>query len=149
MEETLMIAYAEVRTILDILGKEYQEKIPNKVKKLFYNSNIKTNLSIYNTNNIENIQISRTALIIISILNLKYWEQNESNKQRLKEVYNNNEKQYQETINIYKQDDWLNRNKILNTQSKNSNVQTALIVKEKYTLFAKIKCFLKKVFHRK
>ena len=40
MEESLKIAYVEVRTILDILGKDYQARIPNKVKKLFYNQNI-------------------------------------------------------------------------------------------------------------
>ena len=39
------------------------------------------------------------ALIIISILNLKYWEKEEIKKALLKNIYDENERKFQEKIN--------------------------------------------------
>lgn len=81
-------------------------------------------------------------MIIISILNLKYWEENDSEKLKLKNVYDKNEQVYQAKINRYKNDNWLNKD-----IEKTSTVkETNLIVMEDNTIWNKIKMFIKKIF---
>ena len=85
MENTQKMAYAEVGRILDILGDKYKKKVPSKIRELFYkedNPQVDINLS-----NINDKKISRKALIILSVLNLKYWEDDPQKKQRIKIAY--------------------------------------------------------------
>ena len=106
MENTQKMAYAEVGRILDILGDNYKKKVPSKIRELFYkedNPQVDINLS-----NINDKKISRKALIILSILNLKYWEDNPQKKQRLKIAYLENEVSYREK---FKENSWLNEKK--------------------------------------
>lgn len=87
MESSLNNAYTKVIQILNILGDSYKNKIPQKLIELFeskQNLNFKTNIK--KDIKIENIEISRTALIIISILNIKYWATNDE-KEFLKKIY--------------------------------------------------------------
>lgn len=145
MDVTLKNAYAEVYQILNILGEKYKKKIPQKLIKLFEeqrNSEYETNIK--KDSKIEDIEISRNALIIISILNLKYWASAEE-KERLQKIYDQNEYEYQEMINRYRQDDWLVRKK-----DKNDNyIETSLISEEKISIIAKIKRFFRKLIHKR
>lgn len=72
------------------------------------------------------LEINKTALTIISILNLKYWEKDENKKAKLKKIYDENERKFQEKINEYKQKDWLKikRNRIIQEEN---NKEKALI----------------------
>lgn len=143
MEDILKNGYAEVGALLDLLGDSYKQKVPEKVLKLF-DIPQKNEYKISK----ENTELSRNALIIISILNLKYWEQDCNKKQQLKNIYDKNESDYQEKINAYKQDDWLkNRNK--NLETTDENVELSLIVQEKMSILEKIKSFFSKLIHRK
>ena len=140
MENTQKMAYAEVGRILDILGDNYKKKVPSKIRELFYkedNPQVDINLS-----NINDKKISRKALIILSILNLKYWEDNPQKKQRLKIEYLENEVNYREK---FKENSWLNEKK---EDVKTTTVTTELTVR-KETLGEKIRNFLKKLFKRK
>lgn len=120
MDTTLKNAYAEVNQILDILGEKYKCKIPEKVLKLFnekQNPNYKINIKQQMKLNKE-LKISRNALTIISILNLKYWA-NSDEKKRLQETYKQNELEFQNKISEYKNDKWLAKDKIVaNTKEK-------------------------------
>lgn len=112
MDITLKNAYTEVYQILEILGEEYKSKIPEKLQNLFQeqqNKSHKTN--IRKSVPIDKMEVSRTALIIISILNLEYWETDETKKAQLKKVYAENEREFQEKISVYKQNDWLKNKK--------------------------------------
>ena len=140
MENTQKMAYAEVGRILDILGDNYKKKVPSKIIELFYkedNPQVDINLS-----NINDKKISRKALIILSILNLKYWEDNPQKKQRLKIAYLENEVNYREK---FKENSWLNEKK---EEVKTTTVTTELTVR-KETLGEKIRNFLKNLFKRK
>lgn len=140
MENTQKMAYAEVGRILDILGDNYKKKVPSKIRELFYkedNPQVDINLS-----NINDKKISRKALIILSILNLKYWEDNPQKKQRLKIAYLENEVNYREK---FKENSWLNEKK---EEVKTNTVTTELTVR-KETLGEKIRNFLKNLFKRK
>ena len=142
MEDTLNNAYAEVGALLDFLGDSYKQKIPEKVIKLFEVPQKKDYKITRETK-----ELSRNALIIISILNLKYWEQDCNKKEQLKNIYDKNEKEYQEKINAYKKDDWLkNRKKSLETIT---SAELSLITQENLSILEKIKSFFRKLIHRK
>lgn len=147
MNSVLCNSYTEVSYILDILGEEYKNKLPEKILKLIYtnkNDDYKINLNFDITKN--NINISRNALIIISILNLKYWEYDELKKDKLKNLYAKNEKIYQNKINNYKNDNWLNKNK---QTIENKPVQeTYLIPKKNNSLWNTIKKFIRKILNK-
>lgn len=141
MENTQKMAYAEVGRILDILGENYKKKVPSKIRELFYkedNPQVDINLS-----NINDKKISRKALIILSILNLKYWEDNPQKKQRLKIAYLENEVVYREK---FKESNFSNEQKDEDTNT--ASVTTELIV-PKETLGEKIRKFFKNLFKRK
>lgn len=141
MENTQKMAYAEVGRILDILGDNYKKKVPSKIRELFYkedNPQVDINLS-----NINDKKISRKALIILSILNLKYWEDNPQKKQRLRIAYLENEVVYREK---FKESNFSNEQKAEDTNTV--SVTTELIV-PKETLGEKIRKFFKNLFKRK
>lgn len=140
MENTQKMAYAEVGRILDILGESYKKKVPSKIRELFYkedNPQVDINLS-----NINDKKISRKALIILSVLNLKYWEDNPQKKQRLKIAYLENEVKYREK---FKENSWLNEKK---EEVKTATITTELTVR-KETLGEKIRNFFKNLFKKK
>lgn len=141
MENTQKIAYAEVGRILDILGENYKKKVPAKIRELFYekdNPQVDINLS-----NINDKKISRKALIILSILNLKYWEDDPQKKQRLKIAYLENEVKYREK---FKNNSWVSEKK--EKEINIAPVTTELVV-PKETLGEKIRKFFKNLFKRK
>ena len=141
MENTQKMAYAEVGRILDILGDNYKKKVPSKIRELFYkedNPQVDINLS-----NINDKKISRKALIILSVLNLKYWEDNPQKKQRLKIAYLENEVVYREK---FKESNFSNEQKAEDTNTV--SITTELIV-PKATLGEKIRNFSKNLFKKK
>lgn len=143
MDIILKNAYTEVNQVIELLGEPYKKKIPKQIINFFYeNRNINYKANISKNIPIEDIEISRTALIIISILNLKYWETDENKKEELKNIYNKNEKKFQGRISKYKQKDWLKTEKI-ESQDK------FLIEKKDISLIYKIKRFFRKLIHFK
>lgn len=157
METTLNNAYAEVNQILDKLGRKYKNKVPRKLLKLFKEQqNLEYKKILEKTKKVENLQISRTALIIISILNLKYWEKDEEKKKKLKKQYLENEKKYQETIKLGRENGWLNINsannvkEVLNDERsiENNNKNSLIIERNKFSIIDKIKNFFKKFFSK-
>ena len=103
MSNNMKIAYAEVNQILDLLGNEYKNKTPEKIRNLFYekeDKNYKINIS--SEKELRDSNISKTALTIISILNLKYWVTNKEEKYKLENRYKENDRIFNKKINIYK-----------------------------------------------
>lgn len=136
MDETMKIAYAEVSQVVETLGNDYKNKIPRTILKVIEekkDNNHKINVTDDN--------LSRVALIIISILNLKYWEKDENQINFLKEKYYENERKYQELINAYKKPDWLKKDN--NNFENISNNNTSLIVKKERMIDKVIRFFKK------
>lgn len=137
MNESMEIAYAEVFQVLEILGNNYKKEIPQTILKI-----IEEKKDNNHKIDVANENLSRVALIIISILNLKYWEKDENKIKFLKEKYFENEKKHVELINAYKQSDWLKKDN--NNSELILNNNTSLIVK-KERMIDKIIKFFKKI----
>lgn len=155
MDITLNNAYAEVNQVLNILGRKYKNKVPRKLLKLFNEQqNIEYKKKLEQTKKVENLQISRTALTIISILNLKYWETDLEKKKELKQQYLENERKYQEAVKIGRENRWLNINKKnltdekinIENEIKENTATTSLSEIKKNSLWNKIKKIIKKFF---
>lgn len=144
METTMQIAYREVGQILNLLGNEYKAKIPPKVLTLFEQKEALENEDIDDWyNKIENGKISRNTLVILSILNIKYWA-NEEEKQKLQAIYDENEKEYQDKINRYKTQDWLKR-----VEKKEEPKEVSLVKVQENSIWTKIKIFLKSLMTKR
>lgn len=141
METTLQNAYREVGQILNLLGNDYKSKIPSNMLAFFEQKVEERNpKELYEE--IKNKKISRDALIILSILNTKYWA-NEDEKQELIAFYNKNEEDYQDKINSYKTQEWLKRGK------NKEREQVSLVVIQEKSIWTKIKMFLKSVMSKR
>lgn len=142
MSNNMSIAYAEVNQILNLLGNEYKNKIPEKIINLFYekeDKNYKINIS--SKQELKDSNISKTALTIISILNLKYWVTNKEEKSKLENRYKENDRMFNEKINIYKSENWLKQR---NETIKEEVEETSLMNIQEEGFLLKIKKFFKK-----
>ena len=88
-------AYKEVNQILDMMGQKYKNKINRNLLKALkekeakdYQTKINPNLSFLEQ------KISRKALSILAVLNVKYWSEDEYEKERLINLYYENSKKY-------------------------------------------------------
>ena len=161
--ENVRLACSEVYCLLEIFGDSYKNKLPNKFLE-FINENRNPEFTLeINENEYENLKISKDGLVLISFLNLKYWVDDENEKQRLIEIYKKNDEIKQEKLNAYKQSDWLsqtNKNEETNEKIENlsleSNEKTqeynseekSLSVIEKVSFFDKIKNIIKRIFNK-
>ena len=145
MDTALKNAYTEVNQIIELLGEEFKSKIPQKILNLFnekQNTNYRTNIN--KNTPIHKIEVSRTALTIISILNLKYWETDETKKAKLKSIYD--EREFQQKINVYKQNNWLKTEKNEMVQEENKQ-EKALIEQKDIFWIVKIRRFFRNLIH--
>lgn len=92
-------AYSEIDEFLGLITKEERDEIPKKLRDFFreekdtsYHKNINSNIPIEEQN------LKEETLAIIALLNLQYWCKDENEKQRLQQIYANNENKYQEEL---------------------------------------------------
>ena len=141
MGTTLKNAYKEVAQILNLLGDDYKSKIPSNMLAFFEQKIEERNPNeLYEE--IKNRKISRDALIILSILNTKYWA-NGDEKKELIAFYNKNEQEYQEKINRYQKQDWLKRAK------SKAKEEVSLVVVQENSIWTKIKNFLRNLIPKR
>ncbi len=98
-------AYSEVDTFIELLNDENKKKIPKELIDFFkkekdsnYKKDIDPNKPIKEQN------LSTEALSIIAYLNLTYWCEDENEKKKLIEIYNENERKhlFDSCINYFK-----------------------------------------------
>ena len=116
MENKSQLAYAEVDAILDMLETEAVEKIPVKVREFFKNEKDKNYIPKISEDfsEIENMELMRETICLLTILDINYWCETEEEKQfvlnKLKENDRIKEEELREKYNpdnIFK-----NKNKI-------------------------------------
>lgn len=91
--------YSEICEFLGLLGTKYVCKIPSKLLQLFENNKSENYTSHINPNiPIKEQSLNEDTLTLIAILNLKYWCEDENERQRLTTIYKNNEDLYQEEL---------------------------------------------------
>lgn len=90
-------AYLEVEEFLELLGDEYRNKIPkNFLEFIKSEKDTEYQKKIYLDIPIEEQNLMKETLQIIAFLNLRYWCNDEKEKQRLKEVYRKNAEKFEE-----------------------------------------------------
>ena len=120
-----MMAYSEVYEILNLLDKEYKEKVPDKVRTFFeeerlkdYKPEINVDIPLIDQN------LKRETITLLAILNLNYWCDTPEEKQEVLDELANNEKEKQEVLEKYnpdnlfknKQNDAIENEKTINAQ---------------------------------
>ena len=98
-----MMAYAEVNAILNILEDEYVNKVPEKVRNFFAEEKIKDYEPIIDIDvPLTEQNLKRETMILLDILKLNYWCEDENEKQEfLNELAKNEDerKQLEEKYN--------------------------------------------------
>lgn len=125
MENDLFKAYAEVDEILALMENKYIEKIPRKMREMFkdertldYKPEIKVDIPLDEQN------LQRKTFAILAMLNLNYWCEDENEKQKLLQVYAENDKKKEEELREKYNPDNIFKNKQIQVQKEEN---TALI----------------------
>ena len=143
-------AYAEIDEFLELLDEKTRNEVPKKIRQFFkdekdqeYRKGINPNIPIKEQN------LKRETLALIAVLNLQYWCKDETERERLKQVYSNNDKEYQKELkekysvdNIFK-----NRNNTAETKASNESFNLPIEVK-KEKWYEKMFSILKNIFKR-
>lgn len=142
-------AYSEIDEFLGLLSDEQRNKIPQKLREFFkeekdpnYKKRINSNVPIKNQN------LKEETLGIIALLNLQYWCENEQERDRLKEVYSQNEKKYQKLLREQYNPDDIFKKRIINIESKQEEIENNQIVEYKETFIKRIINKIKSFFKR-
>ena len=117
--------YAEVYEILEVLGSEYKDKLPIKLYEYIVNNRNVEHICNFDTENLSNQKIMTDTVEFISYLNLMYWCDNETEKQRLISIYQKNEDKAKEDIK-----EKLNFNNNINNTTKVVNKEVTIYKKE-------------------
>lgn len=144
-EETRRV-YSEIDAFLDIIDNKKKEAIPLKIRNMFKKEKMQNYIPQYNSNvPIENQIKRRKTIAIIAQLHYSYWCENIEEKERLKELFSENETKYQKDINEKYSSDNLFKNKQKRVEDIQEKSITLIIEKKWYEkLFEKIRKILKK-----
>jgi len=114
----ISVMYSEVFGILEILGQEYIDKIPQKLYKYIESKKSNKILVEYDvTKPIKEQKISKETLEFISYLNLQYWC-DEKEKNELIKTYKNNDRIFEK----YKKEKY-NPNELFSKKYREKNVE--------------------------
>jgi len=131
-------SYAEIDSFLKCISDSERDKIPHKLQEFFYMEKDKN----YNKEISKDIPISeqdlrKETLNIIAMLNLKFWCEDETEKERLRKVYIENG-------NKLKREKIVNNSKTVIKKEMSKETHTSMTLvnpSAKKTIFDKIKSF--------
>ena len=140
--------YSEIDEFLELLDEKTRNEVPAKLREFFkkekddnYHKGIKPNISIKEQN------LKKETLALIALLNLQYWCKDEKEKERLKQVYANNESKYQEELREkYNPDDIFKKN---NKRMQNNTEEVAMVEFKEEKWYQKIFELIKNIFKKK
>ena len=139
-----MLAYAEIDEILNLLEDDYREKVPKKVRDFFkeekmkdYHPEIDIEKPLIEQN------LKRETMVLLAILNLNYWCENEKEKQRFLNELDKNEEEKKELEEKYNPDNLFKKKQ---DESTENNLQIIEYKKPNFIqiLLTKIKKILKR-----
>ena len=147
MSSFLSNDYTEVECVLNKLGKNYIDKIPEDVLKTIRENRNQHYTYDVDLNNLKiGHNISRNALSILAILYLRYWEEDPDNILELKDKFIKNEQEYRRKIN--KNTELINTRRFNNHSNNNqfNKVQETALIEVKDNFWTKVRGFFKKMF---
>lgn len=135
-EDKYSKAYVEILEVIRCMGKEYEDKIPKKILKLFVENKDKDyQYHIDNSKDLKEQKLLEETLGILSVIELKYWATVEE-KEKLEKALKENEEKYQcELRERYNPDNiFKNTNIAINNER---SVDNLLMIKNRESLFAR------------
>ena len=98
MENTVKDIYSEVYAILNMLGKEYIDKLPKDIYNIIKEEKSSEYNPVYATTvALDRQVVKKESISIIAFLHLNYWC-DEEEKIKLRELFDENEYKYQEEL---------------------------------------------------
>lgn len=134
--DDVAIAYAELDEILNLMNDKYLEKIPTKFREFLSREKDKDYTNKIDINKpLEEQILQRKTLVLLAVLRLNYWCENEEEKKKFLNELSENQKEQVEkytTDNIFvkKQEEVKNENSQL-VEYKEKNVIQKVIEKIK------------------
>lgn len=139
-----MLAYAEIDEILNLLEDDYRERVPKKVRDFFKEEKIKDyHPEIDIEKPLIEQNLKRETMVLLAILNLNYWCENEEEKQRFLNELDKNEEEKKELEEKYNPDNLFKKKQ---DESTENNLQIVEYKKPNFIqiLLTKIKKILKR-----
>ncbi len=139
-------AYSEVDEFLSLLSEQERNKIPENLREIFRQEKDKDYIKGINPSiEIKDQNLLEETLAIIAMLNLNYICEDEEEKARLREVYANNEKKYQDIFQVD-----FNADEVFGTKDEyfTQKLEEQIIVPVKENIFEKIINKIKRIFRR-
>ena len=138
----------EVDTILNFMGKEYINKLPDKLISFIKENMDSTYISEINVNTPINEQfLKNDTKFLLSLIYRNYWCSEEKKKLLLEEdTYLKSE--YEKAIYQKYNPDNIFKNKTQNIISEENIVENVSMVEYKESIFSKIKNWIKKIFNK-
>lgn len=135
--------YAEVYEILNVLGKDYINKLPKKFYKYIEEARDKNSIVEFdiNKNPLEQ-DISEDASYIVTYLNLEYWCTQEEKEKLINEYIKNDEIFYNKMREKYNPDEIFKKNVLLEDENNQNILPTN--IKSKDNILKKL---IKKIFN--
>lgn len=136
-----MLAYAEVDEILNLLEKEYRERVPEKIRNFFkeekmpdYNPKIEIGKQLTEQN------LKRETMVLLAILNINYWCDSEEEKQMFIDEMAKNEEEKRELEEKYNPDNLFKnrKNNELNSDNADETQNISLVEYKKQGIFKRI-----------
>ena len=96
-------AYSELYAILQMLGKEYIDKIPEKIYKSIESRKDDTYNPIYN--DMEEVlegRVKRKTVSMLALLDYNYFSTSETDRMYMRYIFEENENKYKKDKNEYK-----------------------------------------------
>ena len=147
-----MMAYSEVYEILNLLDKDYKEKVPDKVRTFFkeerlkdYKPEIDTDIPLIDQN------LKRETIVLLAILNLNYWCETPEEKQEILDELSQNEKEKQDLLEEYNPDNLFKKkpNDVVENEDTINIQEVSLVEYKKQGLFKRILDKITRFFKKK
>lgn len=150
ISQNIKEAYSEIDEFLKLLDEEDRNKVPEYLRKFFkdnkdleYVKEIKKDIPIKEQN------LKEETLALIALLNLKYWCDDEEERQRLIKIYSENEEKYNEILEKDKSSDVIfktNEEKEINNKKLENTYNVSVVKYRKKSFFEKLIEKIKKIF---
>jgi len=146
----LSIAYAEVYEILSFMEPKYIDKIPLKLMELFREEKLKDyKPNIEPTIPLDEQKLQKKTLIILAMLNINYWCEDENEKKELIKLYSENDKRKEEELRErYNPDNLFKKKGQIVEDNKINQEYTQLIEYKEQNIFKKILSKIMKLFKK-
>ena len=142
-----MLAYAEIDEILNLLEDEYRESVPEKVRDFFREErmpNYTPKIEIEKP--LTEQKLKRETMVLLAILYINYWCDNDEEKQRFIDEMAKNEKEKRELEEKY------NPDKLFNNRTKEDNVieqvKNVEMIQYRGNIFKKLREWIRKIFNK-